>query len=70
MDEPQYVAKAQIFHNNALAYNPGDPVPAPNVQAHGYERDGLVELVDDPGDGEAVPSPGPDFVEPPDPGQA
>lgn len=37
-----YVAVAQIFVGNALAYNPGDPVPASNVELHGYAEDGLV----------------------------
>lgn len=38
----QYVAKEQIFHGNALAYNPGDPVPASNVKLHKYDEQGVV----------------------------
>lgn len=37
-----FVAVSPIFHNGARAYNPGDPVPASNVEAYGYEADGLV----------------------------
>lgn len=32
----QYVAKEAIHVGNALAYNPGDPVPVSNVELHGY----------------------------------
>lgn len=38
----QYVATTSIYHDGALAYRPGDPVPATNVKAHGYDGDGLV----------------------------
>jgi hypothetical protein len=34
--EPEYVAIAPIDFGNARAFNPGDPVPAANVKAHGY----------------------------------
>lgn len=36
MSETQYVALTVIDYGNARAYNPGDPVPAANVEAHGY----------------------------------
>lgn len=38
----QYVAKEPIYHGNALAYNPLDPVPVSNVEHHGYLDKGLV----------------------------
>lgn len=44
-DWSQFVAVARIFHGNALAYNPGDPVPASNVELHGYLKQGLVARV-------------------------
>ena len=40
-----YVANQAIYVGTALAYNPGDPVPASNVAALGYEKDGLVDKV-------------------------
>lgn len=39
----QWVAKERIYHGTALAYLPGDPVPASNVAAHKYDEAGLVE---------------------------
>lgn len=41
----QYIAVQQIVHGGALAYNPGDPVPASNVTRHRYEAQGLVAKV-------------------------
>lgn len=38
----QYVATGPIYVGTALAYNEGDPVPASNVRALGYEKNGLV----------------------------
>ncbi|MGI5171875.1 hypothetical protein ACQEU3_46790 [Spirillospora sp. CA-253888] len=32
-----YVALTEIWHGGVRAYNPGDPVPAENVQEHGYK---------------------------------
>jgi hypothetical protein len=40
-----WVAVQQITFNGALAYNPGDPVPASNVSKHGYDSKGLVARV-------------------------
>ena len=37
-----YVATADIYVGNALAYRAGDPVPIGNVELHGYDKDGLV----------------------------
>ena len=37
-----WVAVAAIDHGVVRAYNIGDPVPASNVVAHGYDTDGLV----------------------------
>jgi len=38
----QYVAVSAIEHAGVRAYNPGDPVPASNVDKHGYLDAGLV----------------------------
>lgn len=38
----QYVAAQQIFVGTALAYNAGDPIPASNVERHGYAANGLA----------------------------
>lgn len=38
----QYVAAGPIYVGNALAYNEGDPIPASNVKALGYEKHGLA----------------------------
>jgi hypothetical protein len=35
-------ALVAISYNGALAYLPGDPVPASNVARHGYDKDGSV----------------------------
>lgn len=37
-----YVATADIYAGNALAYRAGDPVPVSNVEKHGYDKEGLV----------------------------
>jgi hypothetical protein len=38
----EFVALTQILYDGALAYNPGDPVPKTNVDAHGYLEQGVV----------------------------
>jgi hypothetical protein len=43
----QFRAVSPIFVGNALAYNPGDAVPASNVEAHDMLNLGLVERVPD-----------------------
>jgi hypothetical protein len=37
-----YVAVEPIFVNGVRAHNAGDAVPAANVEAHGWEAQGLV----------------------------
>jgi hypothetical protein len=37
-----YVATQDIYVGVALAYRAGDAVPASNVEAHGYDKNGLV----------------------------
>lgn len=37
-----FVALEPIDHNGARAYNTGDPVPASNVELHGYLEAGQV----------------------------
>lgn len=51
-----WVAAGDIYVGNALAYTEGDPVPATNVAAYGYDVAGLVRRPDGwtdpvPGDG-------------------
>lgn len=41
----QFEATADIWHGGALAYAAGHPVPASNVERHGYEEQGLVRRV-------------------------
>jgi ApbE superfamily uncharacterized protein (UPF0280 family) len=41
----QYVAAEPIYFGTALAYNPGDAVPADNVARHKYLDDGKVVKV-------------------------
>lgn len=41
-----WIAAGNIYHGNALAYTEGDPVPASNVIAYNYDRDGLVRRPD------------------------
>ena len=38
----QFVAVQDIYHNGVLAARVGDPIPASNVSAHGYDEAGLV----------------------------
>ena len=38
----QFVAIAPILHDGVLAYHPGMPVPADNVERHKYLDAGLV----------------------------
>lgn len=40
-----YVAAEQIFHGNALAYNPGDAIPVENCERLGYMEQGLAVKV-------------------------
>lgn len=40
-----YIAVADITYNGARAYNAGDPVPASNVERHGYLTDKLVARI-------------------------
>lgn len=42
----QYEATSPIYVGNALAYNPGDQVPASNVERFHYLEQGLVKKVD------------------------
>lgn len=44
----KYVATQDIYAGLALAYRKGDPVPVSNVEAQGYDKNGLVELVNSP----------------------
>lgn len=37
-----WTATQDIYVGVALAYKAGDPVPASNVEAHGYDKNGLV----------------------------
>ncbi len=37
-----YRAVVPIYHDGARAFNPGDPVPASNVEEHGYLASGFV----------------------------
>lgn len=41
----QYVANQQIFAGLALAYNPGDAIPAENCERLGYLEEGLAVKV-------------------------
>lgn len=43
----QFVATQKIYVDGALAFTPGQAVPASNVAAHGYEASGEVRRVDD-----------------------
>lgn len=38
----QWIATGPIYVGTALAYNEGDPVPASNVKALGYDKSGQV----------------------------
>lgn len=37
-----YIATQDIYVGVALAYKTGDPVPVSNVEAHGYDKNGMV----------------------------
>lgn len=39
----QFVAAAPIYFDGVLAYQAEAPVPASNVKAYGYEKQGLVK---------------------------
>lgn len=52
----QWVATEDIYHGTALAYRKGDPVPAANVELHGYDRAGLVDRVAEAADFDADPA--------------
>jgi len=54
----EYVAVEPILVDGARAYNPGDPVPVSNVEAHGYLESGLVRKASDP-DSEPAEQPPP-----------
>lgn len=41
----QYVAAERIFAGTALAYNPGDAIPAENCERLGYMEQGLAVKV-------------------------
>jgi hypothetical protein len=41
----QYVATQDIYVGVALAYRQGDPVPASNVERHGYDKNQQVAKV-------------------------
>ena len=43
-----YVATEPILVDGARAYNVGDPVPASNVEKHGYVQLGVVRKATDP----------------------
>lgn len=62
----QFVANVPITHNGALAYAPGHPVPASNVEQYGYLEDGLVRRADEPAPSssavQATPPQGDDIV--------
>ena len=38
-------AKSPIYHEGAIAYQPGQPVPVSNVELYKYDEQGLVERV-------------------------
>jgi len=48
-----WVATQDIYAGLALAYREGDPVPVSNVELHGYDKNGLVRLVNPPEDKKA-----------------
>lgn len=45
-DYSQYVATETIYYDGAVAYREGDPVPASNVERHGYDEAGVVKKVE------------------------
>ena len=54
-----YVATEPILVDGARAYNPGDAVPASNVEKHGYVQLGVVRKADDPAPDLTAPQPPP-----------
>jgi hypothetical protein len=54
-----FVATETILVDGARAYNIGDPVPASNVEAHGYLQLGVVRKADDPAPDLTVSEPSP-----------
>ena len=54
-----FVATEPILVDGARAYNPGDAVPASNVEKHGYVQLGVVRKADDPAPDLTVPEPPP-----------
>jgi len=54
-----YVATEPILVDGARAYNVGDPVPASNVEKHGYVQLGVVRKADDPAPDLTAPQPPP-----------
>lgn len=42
-DYGRWVATEDIYHDGALAYAAGHPVPHSNVERHGYDQQGVVE---------------------------
>lgn len=54
----QFVANQNILVDGALAYTRGQPVPASNVERHGYVQQGLVRKVGEP---EPQPEPQPEL---------
>lgn len=44
----KWVATQDIYAGLALAYREGDPVPVSNVEAQGYDKNGLVRLANQP----------------------
>lgn len=44
----QWVASSPILWEGRLAYLPGHPVPASNVEQYGYDTAGLVRRADEP----------------------
>ena len=52
-----FVAVETILVDGARAYNPGDAVPASNVERHGYLQSGLVRKTSDPAPDPVAPVP-------------
>lgn len=52
-EQPRFIAKQPIFIGRARAHNPGDVVPARNVEKHGWHdlvtREGSAEAENVPG---------------------
>ncbi|MUN41407.1 hypothetical protein [Actinomadura litoris] len=42
--EYEYVALQEIWHGGVRAYHVGDPVPAENVEAHGYSAEQVAKV--------------------------